>query len=348
MLSVTSSMWTSDSSKTTLNDAYPVQNNTQTGLADITVSEILELYKHDTELLKHILVAKSEEDRRRTAEEIRKAEEARLQAKYLEMEMGSHRRTSDPPTTLDDLISKSFGLITGSLGVSNEVVPDWLSMPPAVSAFDPQLNTPPSPPSTLLQPSSPYTSFEVPFADLSISAASSPEPTEINQQKVQPPPSPPPAPIERACKRTLSRTRSQRRPGMNGKSSKKNRSLPSQAPPPQQIGNEPGTGDQPLDHHTVMEALRAKIRRSTPIQQEQQQQQTPQESEDNTEQDQAASMSPTGILLLDLKDPCKLFPTRRPPASARVAVTRRARPFTSAFSHVEKPKDSTSVKSTRQ
>lgn len=32
-------------------------------LVDLTVGEILELYKHDTDLLKHILVAKAEEDK---------------------------------------------------------------------------------------------------------------------------------------------------------------------------------------------------------------------------------------------------------------------------------------------
>lgn len=36
-------------------------------LADITVAEILETYKHDTDLLKHILAAKTEEDKVRIA-----------------------------------------------------------------------------------------------------------------------------------------------------------------------------------------------------------------------------------------------------------------------------------------
>lgn len=36
---------------------------TKKSIGDITVGEILELYKHDTDLLKHILTAKAEEDK---------------------------------------------------------------------------------------------------------------------------------------------------------------------------------------------------------------------------------------------------------------------------------------------
>lgn len=37
--------------------------DTRPSLADITVADILERYKHDTDLLKHILLAKTEEDK---------------------------------------------------------------------------------------------------------------------------------------------------------------------------------------------------------------------------------------------------------------------------------------------
>ncbi|RUO96706.1 hypothetical protein BC936DRAFT_141593 [Jimgerdemannia flammicorona] len=58
--------------------------------ADITIREILEEYKdlkNDTELLKNIFMAKAEEDKRRTAEEATKAEQAKIQFKQLELEL---------------------------------------------------------------------------------------------------------------------------------------------------------------------------------------------------------------------------------------------------------------------
>lgn len=106
-----------------------------TSFVDLAVSEILERYQHDTELLKHILAAKAEEDKvralfvfksicntmmltktllkqRRAAEELRRAEEARLQTKYLEL-FGAgtehHRESTDAFSLID-----GFGNIFGS------------------------------------------------------------------------------------------------------------------------------------------------------------------------------------------------------------------------------------------
>ncbi|SAM04973.1 hypothetical protein [Absidia glauca] len=52
-----------------------------------SVNDILSLYKHDTDLLKHVLAAKAQEDRRKTAEEFRQVEEARLRFKFTDFEM---------------------------------------------------------------------------------------------------------------------------------------------------------------------------------------------------------------------------------------------------------------------
>lgn len=40
-----------------------LNDNSYNSLVDVTVGEILEIYKNDTELLKHILIAKAEEDK---------------------------------------------------------------------------------------------------------------------------------------------------------------------------------------------------------------------------------------------------------------------------------------------
>ncbi|KAI8384701.1 uncharacterized protein BYT42DRAFT_612387 [Radiomyces spectabilis] len=347
-------LWTTDVGRINFNETSSFTSrhrspSSGTGLADITVAEILEIYKDDTDLLKHILTAKAEEDKRRTAEEIRRAEEARLQSKYLDLHLEQQRQNNDPSSLVDNFVNGSFCSFAGVS--SNELTPDWLSMQasepvpimspmPSVSQYP--HDTPPSPTSTVLRPSSPFTSFEVPFADLSISASSSPEPHEIPSHAFTsappvpstPPPLPPSLPAkERACKRTLSRTRSQRRPPVSGK--KKNRSsapLPTSSPQP--AASEPGssssTTEQQLDHDKVMEALRAKIRRSSNP--------NPQSSTPIEEPMEPASMSPTGMLLLDLKNPRRLFPVRRQAAAPRVPVVRRLRPFVTAHNHCDKSK----------
>lgn len=237
-------------------------------------------------------------------------------------------------------------------------------------------NTPPSP--SQIQPLSPYTLFEVPFADLNLSAPSSPEPnnpppllvekistgditkesntssttistttatantpTTANEPTpiiTSPPPPPPPAvPTlqvrERAsCKRTLSRTRSTRKPSIKALS-KKNRSQ-AQLPNSHNSGGTASKAEQenvqaavkeelPLDHDKVMEALRAKLQRSTQQQKEQ-----------KNVKEEITSMSPSGILLLDLKNPKKSFPVR-PKATPRASVVRKPNSFISAH----KPKE---------
>lgn len=327
----------------TSSDRNSVSNWTEKlSLSDISVGEILDMYKNDTDLLKHILAAKTEEDKRKGAEEIRRAEEARLQSKFIDLQLEQNRRSS----LLDD----------ASLGLSPN---DWLSSTTAANnnanngdLLSPFMNnTPPSP--SQLQPLSPYTLFEVPFADLNLSAPSSPEPqvpplliekislidNEVNNNStnnnsnsnnnntVLPPPPPPPNlqvnKQERgSCKRTLSRTRSTRKPSIKALS-KKNRSQPK----PEEIDEAAQNSvkeELPLDHDKVMEALRAKLQRSTQQQKEQK----------NVKEDIMSSMSPSGILLLDLKNPKKSFPVR-PKATPRASVVRKPNSFISAH----KPKD---------
>ncbi|CDS12953.1 hypothetical protein LRAMOSA05137 [Lichtheimia ramosa] len=356
-------------------DPAPPYESRPNSLADLGVADILDRYQHDTELLKHILMAKAEEDKRRAAEEIRLAEEARLQAKYLDLLEGSSqhsRRTSD--------------LIEGFDALGNNEAPQaWFNNGSNLPMMSQHIDkTPPSPsPTTFMPPPSPYTMFDVPFEQLTIS--SSPEPSKQKANSSQrnslnvptissnsnnnatnnnsntqtdslTPPSPPPppphaAPRERPCKRTLSRTRSQRKGPPKTSTNKRNKRVSQQQPlsddeqqqqqpaqqqqqqqqPAQQQQQQQQPAAAPeepqLDHGKVMEALRAKLQRSAALQPHQQQQQQKQE------QDQTPnSMSPTGILLLDLKNPNrKSFPTRKP----HVAAVRRPRPFASAHNYCE-------------
>ncbi|KAG0745216.1 hypothetical protein G6F35_013092 [Rhizopus arrhizus] len=187
-----------------------LNDNSYNSLVDVTVGEILEIYKNDTELLKHILIAKAEEDKRRGAEEMRKAEEARLQSKFIDLQLDQSRRSS---SVIDDT----------SLGFSST---DWLpyqattnSSSDLISPFISN-NTPPSP-SQL--PLSPYTLFDVPFANLNLSAPSSPvlsETTTLNKQEKKTETKE--QEKERvSCKRTFSRTRSTRKPSKRKKKQKR-------------------------------------------------------------------------------------------------------------------------------
>lgn len=227
-------------------------------------------------------------------------------------------------------------------------------------------NTPPSP--SHLQPLSPYTLFDVPFAELNISAPSSPEPNKqpsilvekisltddgpvpgLQQQNEKtsydfphPPPPTPNSPTQKdrqSIKRTFSRTRSTRKPSVRVLT-KKNRYLqrtssnsssvtPKQESKkeeeeelPQKQEEEPveevKDEETPLDHDKVMEALRAKLKRSSQ-----------QLKEQKNTKEEITSMSPSGILLLDLKNPKKSFPLRAR-ATPRASVVRKPNSFISA------------------
>ncbi|KAM3583051.1 ATP-dependent RNA helicase [Umbelopsis sp. WA50703] len=66
---------------------WPSPSQVALSYSDISIKDILDTYQHDVELLKVILLAKAEEDKKRTAEEVCKAEEAKLKAKTIELEL---------------------------------------------------------------------------------------------------------------------------------------------------------------------------------------------------------------------------------------------------------------------
>lgn len=279
-----------------------------------------------------------------------------MHSKFIDLQLDQNRRSS---AILDDtslgnyillLYYRQYVKVTlfyfKSQGLPSN---DWLSQVNSNDLLSPSFlnNTPPSP--SQLQPLSPYTLFEVPFADLNLSAPSSPEPnnppplliekintsdstkgpkTEATPMITSPPPPPPPAVPnlqvkERAsCKRTLSRTRSTRKPSIKALS-KKNRSQTQQPKSEEENLDATVKEELPLDHNKVMEALRAKLQRSTQQQKEQ-----------KNVKEEITSMSPSGILLLDLKNPKKSFPVR-PKATPRASVVRKPNSFISAH----KPKE---------
>ncbi|KAI8875808.1 hypothetical protein K501DRAFT_309751 [Backusella circina FSU 941] len=64
-------------------------------LSNASVDELLVQYKDNPILLSQILIAKTEEDKKRVAEELRLTEEARLKMKYLEYELGQFTQPYD-------------------------------------------------------------------------------------------------------------------------------------------------------------------------------------------------------------------------------------------------------------
>ncbi|KAL1925989.1 hypothetical protein VTP01DRAFT_7185 [Rhizomucor pusillus] len=65
----------------------PTSPATKEDEPDITVKQILERYRDDPDLLRHILMAKAEEDKRRTAEDTLKVEQARIQLRELDLQV---------------------------------------------------------------------------------------------------------------------------------------------------------------------------------------------------------------------------------------------------------------------
>ncbi|KAI9344762.1 hypothetical protein BD770DRAFT_414179 [Pilaira anomala] len=82
-----------DQGDSTMSESYYPSLHSRT-LSDLSVDEILFKYQDNSQLLNHILVAKAQEDKRRTAEEMRQVEEARLQTKYIEFEL-THRQENN-------------------------------------------------------------------------------------------------------------------------------------------------------------------------------------------------------------------------------------------------------------
>ncbi|CEI85786.1 hypothetical protein RMCBS344292_00237 [Rhizopus microsporus] len=66
---------------------------------EISVREILDRYSDDPELLKYILTAKSEEDKKKAARDTLKAEEARIQLRQMDLEIAREQSKSRTATT---------------------------------------------------------------------------------------------------------------------------------------------------------------------------------------------------------------------------------------------------------
>ncbi|KAJ2958482.1 hypothetical protein NQZ79_g5945 [Umbelopsis isabellina] len=73
---------------------WPSPSQVALSYSDISIKDILDTYQHDVELLKVILLAKAEEDKKRTAEEVYKAEEAKLRSKTIELELMREAKAS--------------------------------------------------------------------------------------------------------------------------------------------------------------------------------------------------------------------------------------------------------------
>ncbi|KAI9263031.1 hypothetical protein BY458DRAFT_514652 [Sporodiniella umbellata] len=70
----------------------------QLSLQDISIKEILKRHSNDPELLKCILTAKSEEDKKKTARDVLKAEKVRIQLRHIDMELAREQYKSRYPT----------------------------------------------------------------------------------------------------------------------------------------------------------------------------------------------------------------------------------------------------------
>ncbi|KAI8388210.1 uncharacterized protein BYT42DRAFT_226432 [Radiomyces spectabilis] len=65
--------------------------------SSMTVKEILDRYSEDPDILKHILMAKVEEDKKQTAKDVLKTEHARIHLKQLDMEILRWTQSGYPP-----------------------------------------------------------------------------------------------------------------------------------------------------------------------------------------------------------------------------------------------------------
>ncbi|KAI7894886.1 uncharacterized protein EV154DRAFT_458778 [Mucor mucedo] len=80
---------------------------------ELTVKEILERYSDDPELMKYILTAKSEEDKKKAAKDTLKAEEARIQLRQMDLDFArppSAAATGPPPPQHGQGYAPYYGL----------------------------------------------------------------------------------------------------------------------------------------------------------------------------------------------------------------------------------------------
>lgn len=80
---------------------------------DISIKEILETYKDDKDLMKHVLAAKAEEDKKKAAEETLRVEQARIQLKHLDLELAREQTRQRAEPSLVPMQQQLLARITG-------------------------------------------------------------------------------------------------------------------------------------------------------------------------------------------------------------------------------------------
>ncbi|KAG9301751.1 hypothetical protein G9A89_003298 [Geosiphon pyriformis] len=114
---------------------------------DLSLREILDTYRENNDLLKQILAAKAEEDKRRAEEEKYKTEQLRLQCKQVELEM--LREQKKPPTIFTGVPPLNPGYnVKSPSDIHSPYLPIPQPMDPHYSATTPTSATRLSPPSS--------------------------------------------------------------------------------------------------------------------------------------------------------------------------------------------------------
>ncbi|KAG0756540.1 hypothetical protein G6F16_011255 [Rhizopus arrhizus] len=81
---------------------------------EISIKEILNKYESNPELLKHVLMAKSEEDKKQTAQIVLRTEEVRIHLRQLDLQLAreqTHQRSSYSPPYLIPVQQQAFARI---------------------------------------------------------------------------------------------------------------------------------------------------------------------------------------------------------------------------------------------
>ncbi|CAB4382409.1 hypothetical protein RhiirA5_360629 [Rhizophagus irregularis] len=137
--------------------SYPSPATNTLPKADISLREILDMYRDNHDLLKQILTAKSEEDKRRTEEGKYKTEQVRLQYKQVELEI--LREQKKPPTIYTGVPPVNTSTPGFNVKSPSDVHSPYLSIPPPIDAHFPA-TTPTSATPRLSPPSSATTGHD--------------------------------------------------------------------------------------------------------------------------------------------------------------------------------------------
>ncbi|RIA98404.1 hypothetical protein C1645_750181 [Glomus cerebriforme] len=137
--------------------SYPSPATNALPRTDISLREILDMYRDNHDLLKQILSAKSEEDKRRTEEGKYKTEQIRLQYKQVELEI--LREQKKPPTIYTGVPPVNTSTPGFNVKSPSDVHSPYLSIPPPIDAHFPA-TTPTSATPRLSPPSSATTGHD--------------------------------------------------------------------------------------------------------------------------------------------------------------------------------------------